>query len=417
MFIPDRFASPSGDDTTGSARAAGPRGSFVGTYSQGARQYVSKRHFSTRTLARYGRGFRGSLRYVALLLVLPTLVVQAATTTSAGAVLVAGFEIDGNAPDDARPASTGAPRRARPTDPVGNADTTNFGVGSKEFDHPTTWERKTGVAPTQDDISAVYFHDAIVEGDIWGFVGFRRSTTSGTTNFDVEFNKLPNAAGSDVRPGPLRRRRDGAFRAGRQQRLQADPGLVLDAGGELPTGAPGCIEVPGYTPRSGWCSGPSTRSPSPAPPVRAGTSPRAPSTSASLLEAGGIGDVTCAGGDFGTMNIRSFTGNANESALKDYINPVTIDVDDTCGELEIYKVDQFGNSIPGATFSISPNPSLADASPLVIATAGPTTPTTRPTATSSSTRPHPASTRSSRPPRLPATSSSSPSRPAPGPSR
>ena len=90
--------------------------------------------------------------------------------------------------------------------------------------------------------------------------------------------------------------------------------------------------------------------------MRAATSPKGRFNFSSLLEAGGIGDVTCAGGDFGTMNIRSFTGNADESALKDYVNPVTIDIDDSCGELEIYKVDQFGNPLAGATFSISPNP-------------------------------------------------------------
>ena len=34
----------------------------------------------------------------------------------------------------------------------------------------------------------------------WGFLGFRRFTTSGTTNFDVEFNQLANRPAADVLP-------------------------------------------------------------------------------------------------------------------------------------------------------------------------------------------------------------------------
>ena len=87
----------------------------------------------------------------------------------------------------------------------------------------------------------------------------------------------------------------------------------------------------------------------------------------SLLDVGGIGDATCLGGNFGTMNVRTFTGNADESALKDYVDAVTIDIDDSCGELGISKVDQFGTSVPGATFAISPNPIPGQsASPLVV---------------------------------------------------
>ena len=149
---------------------------------------------------RRSRGFGGFRKLFALLLLIPTLALQAATTTSAGAAVVAGFEIDGNTPDEAVAGiDWGTPVGTHASDPVGNIDTTTF-KGSKEFEHPNTWVNGVGLAPNQDDISDVYFHDAIVDGDIWGYVGFRRFTTSGTTNFDVEFNKLANSASSTFIP-------------------------------------------------------------------------------------------------------------------------------------------------------------------------------------------------------------------------
>ncbi len=207
-------------------------------------------------------------------------------------------------------------------------------------------------------------------GDIWGFVGFRRSTTSGTTNFDVEFNKLPNASGATYVPVRsvgdvmVRFEQDGSAAFTLTQAWFWTRVASPDWGA-------GCIEVPGYTPRSGWCSEAIGSVPFTGATGENGLFAEGAFNFSSLLEAGGIGEVTCAGGDFGTMNIRSFTGNSDASSLKDYINPVTIDIDDTCGELEIYKMDQFGNSIPGATFSISPNPVPGQtASPLVIVEGG-----------------------------------------------
>ena len=62
----------------------------------------------------------------------------------------------------------------------------------------------TGQAPNQDDMSDVYTYSQEVEtGDTWAYLGFRRLTTSGTTNFDVEFNQLENsdAQNTSSRPG------------------------------------------------------------------------------------------------------------------------------------------------------------------------------------------------------------------------
>lgn len=306
---------------------------------------------------------------MAALLVLPVLAaVQVVAAAPAEAVLVAGFEIDGNTPDGAEAGvDWDTPVGTRADDPVGNIDTTTF-KGSKEFEHPSTWERGVGLAPNQDDISAVYFHDAIVDGDIWGYVGFRRYTTTGTTNFDVEFNKLPNATATTYLPvrsvGDVMVR----FEQDGNNAFELTAAWFWTRVSSSDWGS-GCIEVPGYTPRSGWCAESITSIPFTGATGEDGHFAEGAFNFSSLLDQANPG-ATCVGGDFGTMNLRSFTGNANESALKDYVEPLAIDVDDTCGELEIYKVDQFGDPVPSATFSISPNPIPGETGTLVVTDGG-----------------------------------------------
>ena len=298
------------------------------------------------------KGRHGIGRIAAAILVLPTLALQVVASTSAGAAVVAGFEIDGNTPVDGGGldwASTGN----HATDPVGNADTSTFSGGSKEFDNPSTWVTGTGLAPNQDDISDVYVHDAIVDEDIWGFIGFRRFTTSGVTNFDIEFNQLENSGGSyapkrSVRDVMVRFEQDG------NNAFELTHAYFWRLVGGSSWGS-SCIEVSGYDPAAGWCAVDVDAVPFTGTTGEDGHFGEGAFNFSTLLRLGG-GDITCLGGNFGTMNIRTFTGNANESSLKDYVDAVTIDVGNTCGALEIHKVDQFGSSVGGATFSISPNP-------------------------------------------------------------
>ena len=216
---------------------------------------------AARARHKHSRGFRGSMRYFALLLVLPTLVIQAASTTSAGAVVVAGFEIDGNTPDDAVAGiDWGTPAGTHATDPVGNADTTQLHGRVQGVRAPDHLGARDGRRTDQDDISDVYFHDAIVGGDIWGFVGFRRFTTSGTTNFDVEFNKLANAAGQRLGAVPLRSATCMVrFEQDGNDCLRPHRGLVLDAQSASPTGAPAASRCPA-TPRHPAGARPASRS-------------------------------------------------------------------------------------------------------------------------------------------------------------
>ncbi len=60
-----------------------------------------------------------------------------------------------------------------------------------------------------------------------------------------------------------------------------------------------CIEVPGYTPRSGWCVEAIGSVPFTGATGENGLFAEGAFNFSSLLEAGGIGDATCAGGDFG----------------------------------------------------------------------------------------------------------------------
>lgn len=303
---------------------------------------------------KHSRGFRGSMRYLALLLVLPTLVLQAATTTSAGAVVVAGFEIEGNTPDD--PAVTGIDWGSLPdatthaTDPVGNVDVSTFGQGSKEFAHPSTWVQKTGLAPNQDDISDVYFYNQTIGTSVYGYFGFRRLTRTGTTNYDVEFNQAENISANPARPTRtvddlmVRFEQDGnsAFTLTFAYRWT----LASDFG-DFPLG---CTAISGYSPAAGWC--------------------RVSTASAEFVGATGEGGLFAEGtlnlssffvgadcrGGFGTANVRSFTGESVESSLKDYVEPFAISVPPTCGSLLFLKKDQFTNPLGGATFRITPNP-------------------------------------------------------------
>ena len=191
-------------------------------------------------------------------------------------------------------------------DPTGNADTSNFGQGAKELANPSTWQQQTGVAPNQDDISGVYFHSDSVGDDVWGFVGVRRLTTTGVTNFDVEFNAKPNA-GTTYRPTrsvgdvTVRFEQDG------NDTIDLTDGYfwrqTTDSAWNV-----ACVSIPGYTPAAGWCKVPIASIPFTGAAGESGRFAEGAFNFSSLLDVGGISDTTCLGGNFGTMNVRTFTG-------------------------------------------------------------------------------------------------------------
>ena len=299
-----------------------------------------------------GKGFGGTRRLIALLLLVPTVMVQAATATSADAAVVAGFEIDGNTPVDGGGldwATTGT----HSTDPTGNVDDSNFTGGSKEFQNPNAWDEGTGTSTDQGDISDVWSH-FITGAQTWGFLGFQRIKETGTMTFMVEFNQkanLPKQTDDSVQFRPDRTVNDLLLRFEQDGNdsfeLTAAYKWTQSAAGSF---ASGCFTVPGYATPSAWC------------PTSVAGSGFAGATSVDGLfaeAAVNLSSFDSAGdcrGAFGTMNVRSFAGDSESSSLLDFVGGVGINVPATCGQLVINKKDQFGTAVGGATFTITPNP-------------------------------------------------------------
>jgi hypothetical protein len=299
------------------------------------------------------RGSGGLRKLVALLLLVPTVMVQAAALAPAGAAVVAGFEIDGDTPVNEGGldwATTGQ----HATDPVKKDDDSNFTEGSKEFQNPSDWAEGTGTSTDQGDISDVYSHFATYGSDSWAFLGFRRIAESGTMTFMVEFNQranLPKQTGDSAQFRPNRSVNDLLLRF--EQDGNGNFALThaykwtQSASG---TFADGCFVVPGYAKASAWC---------PTPTSGAGF---AGATGENKLFAEGAVNLsafdtvgTCRGA-YGTMNVRSFAGDSEKSSLLDFVGGIGITVDPTCGQMIINKQDQEGFDVSGATFTITPNP-------------------------------------------------------------
>lgn len=258
-----------------------------------------------------------------LALLLAATLVQLGTAVPAQAVVAGGFEIDGNTPDD--PAVAGVdwgslPPSTHQTDPkVPGPDTSNFQGSSKEFADPATWATATGVAPNQDDITDVYTHTLTQGSDVWAFFGFRRVATTGVTNYDVELNQKANSTPDP--PRPVRTINDVLLQVSQDGNtaFTVDRLLLWTARADFTAG---CIPV--GTGDFGWC--PRT--------VPAGA--WAGATGEGGLFAEGALNISALSfpgdcrGAFGTLNIRSFTGNDAQSALKDYVDAMDIAVPGTC---------------------------------------------------------------------------------------
>ncbi|MCD6641042.1 MAG: prealbumin-like fold domain-containing protein [Nocardioides sp.] len=289
---------------------------------------------------------RWSLRQLfALVLIAPTLVLQAATISQANAALAAGFEIDGNLVTDAG-GKDWDNFGDRVNDPTGTTDTSNFTQGSKEFNNPATWQTATGTSTNQGDIDDVYSYIDDSSGETWAFLGFTRVANNGTMTFMVEFNQQVNTGVRPVRTAGdllLRFEQDGNG----DFTLTTAYKWTESETGSFPAG---CTVVDGYTPESAWC----TQSLSGSGFVGASSADKLFAEGAVNLSAfDTVGDCR---GAYGVMNVRSFSGESESSSLKDYIEPVPVSVPPSCGRLVIDKVDQFGDAVAGATFTITPSP-------------------------------------------------------------
>lgn len=286
-------------------------------------------------------GARRLRRSLALTMVLPA-VVAVTLAPPAGATHLAGFEIDGNTPVDTPGNLDWATTGTHVSDPTGNADTSTFTQGSKEFEHPSTWVQGTGLAPNQDDISDVYTFTRTEHDGVHAYFGFRRLTTTGVTNYDVEFNQALNSSANPARPtrtvGDVMVR----FEQDGNNAFVLTEAYIWTLAASF--GERDCISVPGYTPAAGWCSVPFSAT------TFVGITGEDGHFAEGTLNLTTLfGDVTGCREAFGTMNIRSFTGESTQSSLKDYVEPIPINVPPTC-----WKPIGITN-VPRATYDVSYN--------------------------------------------------------------
>ncbi len=256
--------------------------------------------------------------------------------------VVGGFEIDGNicAQGNQDWATTGMSVED------GFGDGTTFHGGTSEGDDPAGWTLG-GPAPNgKTDIGTAWAYSKAVSGTVYGYFGLTNDSTSGgTSQYDVEYNQADPVGGMPNRtPGDLLFRFSStgsdpiAFTDAKMWRLQSDPAY----------GA-GCEDI---TADAGWCT-------IPIPPMAFA---QQVSDDGTFFE-GAIniglffGNGTCSG-DFGSVNIRSVTGNSfYSSTLKDYVTPLSVDTPSTCGKIIITKKDAVTKaSIGPSTYTVSPNP-------------------------------------------------------------
>lgn len=270
-----------------------------------------------------------------------------------------GFEIDG----DVAVNNGGKDWESSGTKVVDGANDSTVYTDGSELSDPREWQdASSATAPGNDDIVTAYSHTEMVGGVLWVFFGFERATTSGTSNYVIEYNRLANWSNDPAQP----RRSPGDLRL---RVTQGGSGTFSVAGVERwsLTPGPGCQAVAsrdktviGY-----WCPAPD------ATPYFKGVSSDDKAFAEGALNLSGLlgGGDNCLGG-YGVVNMRSFSGGSESSQLKDYVAGTPVTVPSTCGSLDILKVDQFGDPVPGATFTVAPNPAPGGASGTLTVTDG-----------------------------------------------
>ncbi|MEG3615646.1 prealbumin-like fold domain-containing protein [Isoptericola haloaureus] len=274
------------------------------------------------------------------------------------------FEIDGNqVTEGGIDWETADPSIIR--DPIGNADTTTFAGGDSEANGWPNWGGGNPGTPSgKSDLGNVFVDSEIVTDGVdytqWLHLGWDRDGDSGTVQYFIELNQLPN-----------------------RDALNPDRsvGDVRIAFAELGNGNFVCEFVRTWD-GSAWvdpvlCAGSATNATTNTESIEdLFDSPNA--NDAGQIEADkfvegsinltdlGIGDV-CPATGFSTLNMRTQTGGSGNSALKDLATG-EIDVPSLCSQLTILKESEDGVPLSGATFEISPNPTGEGPDPLEFTT-------------------------------------------------
>jgi uncharacterized repeat protein (TIGR01451 family) len=286
-----------------------------------------------------------------------------------GNKLLGGFEVDGDlfsgtmspAGDDWAKGASGSGLLTSPTitDPIGNADTSNFSTGSKENDAPSTWDGGTGTASPKDDMGNIYIGSQLqplppgANSHLWTFLGVERASNNGTTFFDFEFNQKANVTNANGISVPHRTAGDILLVAQQQGSGSFDISATIQKW----TGSAWGAAIPA---NSSEFYGLSNDGDIPAGPwtdqiASGGTIPvRQFAEMAFDLSALGV-VLNCPSEGFGEVNVRTRSAITASAALKDYAS-APIRIPPNCASLSWKKQDDQGHALGGATFTVDPNP-------------------------------------------------------------
>jgi hypothetical protein len=219
----------------------------------------------------------------------------------------------------------GGPTQQTQTDPTGNADTSNYGGGSKESDScPTS---ASGTAAPKDDLDQMWIDSADTASGVIAYMAWHRLDTSGTTTSDFELNRQGSAT-------------PGCF-----NRSQGDMLITYDFQGSGPFTISVMAHVWDAT-HSKWTDFPL----------------RSSSWLAGINHDGSFGEMainlTAAGlldselcQDVTSVTAKTRSSSASfENEIKDWVTlGVTVS---NCGHIDIHKTDETGAPLPGAVFTL-----------------------------------------------------------------
>jgi uncharacterized repeat protein (TIGR01451 family) len=299
-------------------------------------------------------------------------------TSPVGALGASTFNAtDGNLTDDGALETdwcTPAPNRVVGLDtPSGNNDN-SFVSGPNKEDHDVPTVGAGSIPGNKDDLLRTYVASETVGTDLFVYLAWVRADPTGTSTIDFEFNQSDQVSSN----GATKVRTDGDLLVSFD--FQANPGsgggyTVILVGrtwdsGALdnpdPTSSPpnrGAWVNPTPLILSGWAEGSVNFFGTDHDPIAISDC-----VSGGTIDNGEFGEAVLnltdiLGGDckaFGSLFAKSrSSGSSFGSDLKDFILPIPVNLS-TCSEITILKVDQFDNPVGGATFTITPNPFLAN---------------------------------------------------------
>ncbi|HZC32288.1 MAG TPA: prealbumin-like fold domain-containing protein, partial [Candidatus Bathyarchaeia archaeon] len=308
------------------------------------------------------------LQYFSFAVVTPA----ALAVNSSANKLLGGFEIDGDFPsgtmttpgDDWSNGTPGSGLVNGPSvrDPFGNADGTVLSNGVSDGDPVTDWQMNGSAgAPQKADMGNVYVatrpqpQPPTPSSHFYTYIGIERAASTGTVQYDLEFNHLGNRTNSHGVVVPNRSTGDllftGTQQGGGSWTIQ---GTVQKWTGTWNSGSWSAPTLIADSIFYGLANEFDATHPASWPDALGSTVPSNQFAEMAIDVSAAIpAAVGCPG--FGTLNVRSISSTGNTPELKDVTAGIPIDVSN-CASLSWQKEDDAGHHLGGATFTVDPNP-------------------------------------------------------------